>query len=140
MNRTAMAALAAALIALPQAGHAEGNFAQPPAERIELDIAGEAPSMSQTEVQIETGKYYRLILRSDGGGEVQFRSPGLWRNSWINLLVIGGVEVHAPGPMEALEFEEEPAEAAVAFVVLRPGEYPFQLIGATTVEGKFVVR
>lgn len=126
MKRLIAASFAAAALALvPATVQAEGNFVAPPSQQLDLAITGNAPDLSQTTFEIETGVYYRLNLSSDGVDEFMFAAPDLLRNSHIRLVVINDVEVHLQGlTFHGIEFDAA-GEAWVSFVVLRPGEYEF---------------
>jgi hypothetical protein len=119
---------------------AEGNFAAQPIDLEPLQMDS-ALNFSVTEYQIETGKYYRWEIGSDGGEEFLVKAPELWRNAWINQVVINDIEVKPLGGIEGVEFDDE-GSAVIWFVVLRPGEYPFYAAGYEErgMMGKFVVR
>jgi hypothetical protein len=129
---------AALTLALPS--FAEGNLAAQPTDLAPLELDANL-SFSETEYQIETGKYYRWEIRSDGGEEFLIKAPELWRNSWINQVVINDIEVKPLGGIEGVEFDDE-GSAVVWFVVLRPGEYAFYANGFEDrgMMGKFVVK
>ena len=84
MRTSIIGTMAAVGLALtPVAVMAEGNFAAPPAERLELSItgAGDALELSATTFEIETGRYYRLTVTSDGADEVLWAAPDLFLNA-----------------------------------------------------------
>ena len=85
-------AILAAMLAVP--AHAEGNLAAKATE-LELNINTVDLNFSQTEFQIETGKYYILHITSDGEEEIAVVAPELWRNSWINQVVVNDLEIDA---------------------------------------------
>ena len=127
----------AALALVPALAQAEGNFVAPPSEPLQLDITGNAPELSQTTFEIETGVYYRLTITSDGVEEFMFSAPDLLRNTHVRLVVINDIEVHLQGlTFHGIEFDDGGA-ASVSFVVLRPGEYGFTVGDAT---GTFIVN
>ncbi len=112
----------AALSALPEAA-AEGNLARR-AERLEeLRIDG-AKGFSIKSYTLETGKFYRLRVISDGRGEYSFRFPRLSRNAWFDQIVIEDKEVKPYGGIYSLEFDEEGA-IDVYFIPIRPGTYEY---------------
>ena len=98
-------------------------------------------NFSVKEYQIETGKYYRWEISSDGGEEFLVKAPELWRNAWINQVVINDIEVKPLGGIEGVEFDDE-GSAVIWFIVLRPGEYDYYAAGFEErgMAGKFVVK
>ena len=133
-----MAALgAAALMTVP--AMAEGNLASRATE-LELKINTVDLNFSQTEFQLETGKYYILHVSSDGEEEVAVLAPELWRNSWINQVVVNDLET-TPMGLYSIEFDDE-GTFSIGFVPIRPGEYDIYVPGYETrgLKGKFVVK
>jgi hypothetical protein len=138
MKRVALAAAFAA--ALPTAALAAGNLASEPT-LLELSIDGSALTFSETEFTLETGKYYKWTITSDGVEEVMIQSPDLFRNSWINQIIIDEREVHTSGAIYGIEFDDE-GSVDVFFVPIRPGNYDFFAPGYEErgLKGTFVVR
>jgi hypothetical protein len=136
---TAMAAAAALVATMAAPALAEGNLASRATE-LELDINTVDLSFSQTEFQIETGKYYILHVSSDGEEEVAVMAPELWRNSWINQVVINDLET-TPYGLYSIEFDDE-GTFSIGFVPIRPGEYDIYVPGYENrgLKGKFVVK
>jgi uncharacterized cupredoxin-like copper-binding protein len=133
--------LGAALLALPAGAVAEGNLAT---QTIRLDptVMKADLSFAPLEYQIETGKYYRWEIVSEGGEEFQIMAPELFRNIWVNQIVINDIEVKPfGGAVYSIEFDSE-GSAAVWFVPIRPGEYEYYVDGYEErgMLGKFVVR
>jgi hypothetical protein len=119
--------------------HAEGNLAARATE-LELNINTVDLIFSQTEFQIETGKYYIIHISSDGAEEVQVVAPELWRNSWINQVVVNDLET-TPMGLYGIEFDDE-GTFSIGFVPIRPGEYDIYVPGyeGRGLKGKFVVK
>lgn len=114
-----------ALIAGPAL--AEGNLASN-AERLpDMEIDSGALTFSQNEFTLETGKYYRWRIVHDGGEEFQIVAPDLFRNSWINQVVVNDLEVQPLG-LYAVEFDDE-GTIDIWFVPIRPGVYEFKVPG-----------
>jgi len=90
--------------------------------------------------EIETGVYYRWRIESDGLEEYKLLAPGLFRESWIDQVVIEDREVKPMG-LHALEFDDEGA-IDLWFIPQRPGEYEFYVEGLESqgFRGVFVVR
>lgn len=119
---------------------AAGNLASKPTDLDPLVVDANL-NFSVKEYQIETGKYYRWTIESKGGEEFLIQAPELWRNGWINQVVINDIEVKPLGAIEGVEFDDA-GSAVVWFVVVRPGEYPFYAKGFEErgMVGKFVVK
>jgi len=129
-----------ALLVLPAAAWAEGNLAKR-AERLPvLEIRG-AEGFSVTEYEIETGKFYRWRIASDGRGEYKLMAPELMRNSWVEQVSIEDKEVKPLGGLYAVEFDDE-GEIDIYFVPIRPGTYEFyvETMREDGMLGTFVVR
>jgi uncharacterized cupredoxin-like copper-binding protein len=117
---------------------AEGNLASRPTG-LELTLRADL-SMSNYEYELETGKYYRWDITHMGGEEFLLLAPDLWRNSWINQVKIGEMEVK-PFGLYGLEFDDE-GQIRIWFVPIRPGNYEFWMDGHKQrgMVGTFVVR
>ncbi|MCW5696833.1 MAG: hypothetical protein KIS96_08880 [Bauldia sp.] len=121
----AVAAIAFATIPYLTSVQAEGNLAAPPAETITINITG--TEVDNTAINIETGKYYRISLVSDGMEEVAFSAPEFMQDIHIRLLVIQGIEVHMQGlTFRSIEFDQG-GTASFNFVAIRPGTYNFTI-------------
>jgi hypothetical protein len=118
-----------ALIFALQAGTvvAEGNLASAPQTLEPLLLDGREWSMAPLEYTLETGKYYRWAITSDGLEEFAVMAPDLWRNSWINQVVINDLEVKPMG-LYSVEFDDE-GTIDIWFVPIRPGRYDFWVAG-----------
>mgnify|MGYP000857958450 CR=1 FL=1 len=119
--------------------HAEGNLAANGTD-LTLEINTEDLTFSQTEWQLETGKYYKLDITSDGNEEISVVAPELWRNSWINQIVVNDLEVKAYG-LYSIEFDDG-GTFNITFVPIRPGEYEIYVPGYENrgLKGKFIVK
>lgn len=141
MKRLFTALSASALLAIaPISAQAEGNLASQPTE-LNLEIDGVSLAFSQTEFELETGKYYRWAITSDGVEEVMIQAPDLFRNSWINQIIIDEREVHTSGAIYGVEFDDE-GTVVIFFVPIRPGNYEFYAPGYQDrgLSGTFIVR
>ncbi len=127
-------------VALPFTAEAAGNLASR-ATDIQVVMNGRDLTLSPAEIQLETGKYYRLSVTSDGIDEFRFRAPEFWRNTWISQIVINDIEVHMLGAPEGVEFDAA-GEALIFFVPVRPGDFEFFVQGQEDrgMKGMFVVR
>jgi len=133
--------LAAAALSLLLAGsaHAEGNLAANGTD-LTLDINTEDLTFSQNTWELETGKYYRIDITSDGNEEIAVVAPELWRNSWINQIVVNDLEVKSYG-LYSVEFDDA-GTFNISFVPIRPGEYDIYVPGYENrgLKGKFIVK
>ena len=142
MKRMLFAALSAVILLGMAVGAAvaEGNLASRPTG-LELTLNSDL-TMSNTEYMLETGKYYRWdITMAARGEELAVAAPKLWRNSWINQVKIGELEVHMFGAPYQFEFDDE-GFLQVWFVPIRPGNYEFYVPGHEVrgMVGTFIVR
>lgn len=130
----------AAALAMSAPAFAEGNLAANGTDLPELKIDTENLKFSETEYQLETGKYYRLDITSDGGEELAIMFPELVRNAWFNQIVVNDLEVKAAG-LYSLEFDDA-GTFSISFVPVRPGEYAFWAPGFESkgLKGKFIVK
>lgn len=118
---------ATAITALAAGGaQAAGNLASVPTQ-LELKADTVNLTFSQDKFELETGKYYKLTVSSDGADEIDLMAPDLWENSWISQLEINDVDVFVSAPFH-IGFGSE-GEAAIFFVPLRPGNYQFYADG-----------
>lgn len=118
---------------------AEGNMARR-AERLETMVIDAAEGFSRTSYSIETGKFYRWRIESDGRDEYKLLAPELFRNSWIDQISIDDREVKPMG-LYAIEFDDE-GEIDVFFLPVRPGTYEFYIpnLRSQGFSGTFVVK
>jgi hypothetical protein len=117
---------------------AKGNLASRPVNLPRLVFDGNL-AFSVKEIKLETGVFYRWQIESKGGEEFQFFAPELWRNSWVDQIVINDVEIKVQTPY-SFEFDE-PGVITVTFFPIRPGRYPYYLKGYENkgMQGMFVV-
>ena len=128
------------LLLLPASAWAEGNLATR-AERLPtLEIDG-AKGFSVTSYKIETGKFYRWRIASDGRGEYKLLAPELMRNSWVEQVSIEDKEVKPLGGLYSVEFDDE-GEIDIYFVPIRPGTYEYYIenMREDGMLGTFVVK
>ena len=119
---------------------AEGNLAAR-AERLPTLMLDAAEGFSIKTYEIETGRFYRWRIVSDGREEYKLQAPELFRNAWIEQIVIADKEVKPYGGIYALEFDDA-GEIDVYFLVIRPGNYRFYIEALRTqgFEGIFNVK
>jgi uncharacterized cupredoxin-like copper-binding protein len=107
------------------ASFADGNLASNPENLPELKLSGDL-TVSETEYHLKTGRYYRLDISSDGEEEFAWVSPELFRNSWVDQVVVDDLEFK--GTIYSLEFDGA-GTFELTFVPLRPGRYEFWVPG-----------
>ena len=135
--RILLAALAIGLL-VPFGAWAKDNLASKPTDLPVLEIGSDL-KISQTEYHLETGKAYRLVIKSDGGEEFSLRAPDFFRNIWLNGVETDGVSVMAQS-IYSLDFEDA-AEVTILFVPIRPGKYDYWVHGFENrgLAGAFIV-
>lgn len=85
--------------------------------------------LAEGPITLVSGKYYKLIIISDGSGELSVAGPGFFRNIWVNEVTINDIEVR-PFGIQSLEFDDE-GEAEIKFIAIRPGQYELRIPGTT---------
>ncbi|MCL5776898.1 hypothetical protein M1105_07860 [Limibaculum sp. FT325] len=110
------------------------------ATRLEPMTIDAADGFSIRSYKAESGTYYRWRIESDGRDEYKLLAPGLFRESWIDQVVIEEREVKPMG-LHAIEFDDAGA-IDIYFVPIRPGRYEFFVEGLETqgFRGEFVVE
>jgi hypothetical protein len=139
MPKLARAAIVGMALLAWQPAQAEGNLAAKATE-LELNINTVDLTFSQAEWDLETGQYYILHITGDGEEEIAVMAPELWRNSWINQVVVNDLEI-TPYGLYSIEFDAE-GTFTIGFVPIRPGEYDIYVPGYDNrgLKGKFVVK
>ncbi len=134
---TAVLAVVCLLFGMPAL--AAGNLTKR-AERLpELALNG-ASGFSVKEYRLETGKYYRWRIVSDGREEYKLLAPEFFRNSWIDQVSIEDKEVKTMG-LYAVEFDDD-GEIDIWLVPIRPGTYEYYVEGLQSqgFTGRFIVE
>lgn len=75
--------------------------------------------------KLEAGKYYKLILKSDGSREVPIVGAAFFRNIWVNQVSINDIEVRPLG-IDSFEFDDE-GEIELTFIPIKPGTFTLGL-------------
>ncbi len=98
-------------------------------------------AVSHKDIEMESGKSYRLSITAKGAKEYKFFAPAFFRHTWINQIVIEHLEVHMQGPPAHLEFDDT-GTINIEFVAIRPGEYPWYVQGMESrgMTGRFIVK
>ncbi len=110
------------------------------ATRLEPLVLNAADGFSIKRYELEAGVYYRWRIQSDGLEEYKLLAPDFFRESWVDQVVVEGLEVKPMG-LHAIEFDRS-GEMDVWFVTIRPGTYPFYIEGLERqgFSGEFVVK
>ncbi|APE31130.1 hypothetical protein BOX17_09290 [Halomonas aestuarii] len=127
------------LVSLATTASAEGDPTRR-ADRLEPLVLDAVSGFSVTRYEVETGVYYRWRIASDGLEEYKLLAPELFKESWIDQVVIEEKEVK-PFGLHAVEFDDE-GEIDIWFIPQRPGEYSYYVEGLETqgFSGVFVVK
>lgn len=88
-------------------------------------------------IELESGKYYRWAIESDGSSEMAVAAPEFFRNIWINEVVINGIEVRPLG-LDSVEFDDA-GKATISFVPIRPGKFIYHMPNSKF-EGTIIVK
>jgi hypothetical protein len=84
---------------------------------------------SPGEYRLQSGGYYRIDITSDGTQEQAIEAPGLFRNVWVNEVVIEELEVRPLG-LDSIEFDDA-GTVSLSFVAITPGQYDLRIRGTT---------
>ncbi|WP_375454380.1 hypothetical protein [uncultured Methylobacterium sp.] len=103
--------------------------------------AGNDFAVENRDIELESGRAYRLRIVARGRQEYKFYASEFFRYVWWNQIVIEHKEIHGGGPPDHLEFDE-PGEIAIEFVAIRPGAYTWAARGleAKGMTGTITVR
>jgi hypothetical protein len=90
--------------------------------------------------QLQSGGYYRIDIVSDGTQEIAVEGPGLFRNVWVNEVVINDLEVRPLG-LDSIEFDDE-GTVSLSFVAITPGQYEIRIRGTSgeTQRAEFIIQ
>lgn len=89
---------------------------------------GAGKTLADKPYNLEAGKYYKLVLKSDGSREVPIVGPEFFRNIWVNQVSINDIEVRPLG-IDSFEFDDE-GEIELTFIPIKPGTYTLGLPSA----------
>jgi hypothetical protein len=110
----------------PAAAQVGGSLIAFPPVDLKLEIVETPdgrPRLSQSELRLTTGEYYRLSVTSTGKTDWRLEAAGLLQNSHLRVVSINGIEVHLQALVfRALEFDEA-GTASFSFTPLVPGTY-----------------
>ncbi|WP_375462550.1 hypothetical protein [uncultured Methylobacterium sp.] len=92
------------------------------------DAEGNDFVVENRDIELESGRAYRLRIVAKGRQEYKFYAPEFFRYVWWNQIVINHLEIHGGGPPDHLEFDD-PGEIAIEFVAIKPGTYTWAARG-----------
>nr|CAD6423941.1 plastocyanin [Rhizobium sp. Q54] len=90
-----------------------------------LGSADDSFTVNQKDFELIAGQGYRWKITSAAGLEYKFHTD-LFRNVWMNQIVINDLEVHMNGAPAWLEFDAE-GTMQVQFTTIRPGTYTWSV-------------
>ncbi|KAA2237523.1 hypothetical protein [Salinarimonas soli] len=129
MHRFRPLIIAAGLALLaPAAASAQSGLVGRSIRLAPIELSAGKP-LAEAPYELETGKYYRLPIRSDGSQEMALAGAEFFRNVWINEVVINRIEIRPLG-LDSIEFDAE-GEATITFVPIRPGRFELRIPGTT---------
>ena len=97
-------------------------------------------AVNQKDFELVAGQGYRWKITSAAGLEYKFATD-LFRNVWMNQIVINDLEVHMNGGPAWLEFDA-PGTINVQFTAVRPGEYTWSVpdLADKGMKGKITIK
>lgn len=94
---------------------------------LKLGKEGDQFAVNETDFKLISGQGYRWKISAAGELEYKFKTD-LWRDVWVNQIVISDLEVHMAGAPAWLEFDDE-GTIQVQFSTVRPGTYKWWVEG-----------
>jgi hypothetical protein len=85
-------------------------------------------SLSEAPIELRSGGYYVLPIKSDGSQELALTGSGFFRAIWINEVVVNDLEIRPYG-VESFEFDDE-GVLEIKFVAIKPGSYYLKVPGS----------
>ena len=95
------------------------------AERLEEIRIDGAEGFSVSEINLETGTFYRLRITSDGKDEYFFSAPNFFNSIWFDQIVINDLEIKPTG-IYGLEFDDK-GSIDLFFVPIKMGKFKFSI-------------
>jgi len=97
-------------------------------------------AVNRKDFELIAGQGYRWKITSAAGLEYKFVTD-LFRNVWMNQIVINDLEVHMNGAPAWLEFDSE-GTINVQFTTVRPGEYTWSVpdLADKGMSGKIIIK
>ena len=120
---------AALAIAIPGAAQAQSGLLTRPVELAPITLSAGAP-LAEAPYELESGKQYSLTIAADGSAELAVQGAELFRNIWINEIIINDIEIRPLG-LDSIEFDAA-GEAEITFVTIRPGTFTLRIPGTSS--------
>ncbi len=107
---------------------------------LKLGKDGDQFAVNTTDFKLISGQGYRWKISAAGELEYKFKTD-LWRDVWVNQIVISDLEVHMAGAPAWLEFDDE-GTIQVQFSTVRPGTYKWWVEGLEDrgMKGNIIVK
>jgi hypothetical protein len=107
---------------------------------LKLGKDGDQFAVNKTDFKLISGQGYRWKISAAGELEYKFKTD-LWRDVWVNQIVISDLEVHMAGAPAWLEFDDE-GTIQVQFSTVRPGTYKWWVEGLEDrgMQGNIIVK
>ncbi len=110
------------------------------AERLQPLVIDANLGFSIKQYSLQTGVYYRWRFQGDGRDEYTVTIPDLFKNSWLERIIVDDIEI----PLSTLvEFTlEGESELDLYFIPVRPGSYVYYVepLRSMGFEGEVVVQ
>lgn len=140
MIRIAIAALAAALIALPANAQDDddddgptfglaGLLSATNKEDLPPITLSAGMPLADAPLTLKSGTYYEIEIEADGSQELALTGPEFFRAIWMDEIVIEGLEIR-PLAISSVEFDEA-GTMEWSFIAIRPGTYELYVPGST---------
>ena len=120
---------AALAISIPCAAQAQSGLLTRPVELAPITLSAGAP-LAEAPYELESGKQYSLTIAADGSAELAVHGAELFRNIWINEIIINDIEIRPLG-LDSIEFDAA-GEAEITFVTIRPGTFTLRIPGTSS--------
>jgi hypothetical protein len=124
------AAFAASLATAPALADDDGQKPTRSSQNVPdlmLGKEGDQFAVNQKDFTLISPQGYRWKISAAGELEYKFKTD-LWREVWMNQIVISDLEVHMAGAPAWLEFDDE-GTIQVQFTTVRPGTYKWWVEG-----------
>ncbi|MCP4487414.1 MAG: hypothetical protein GY820_08875 [Gammaproteobacteria bacterium] len=123
--------IAVSIICVPGTGlvHAGAGLLTGGAKALEPLTLSVVTPLAKAPYELESGRYYKIDIVSDGSGELALSGAEFFRNIWIDEVIINDIEIRPLG-LNSLEFDDE-GIATIKFVAIRPGNFVVRIPGST---------
>lgn len=110
------------------------------ASKLEPITLSSGMPLASADYELQSGKYYKIDIVSDGSAELGLSGAEFFRNIWVDEIIINDIEIRPLG-VNSLEFDDE-GTATIKFIAIRPGTYEVRIPGTTgeTQKATFVIQ